>query len=93
MTSGVFCTYNAFTRSDFRVRFEVPGKIESTTVHGEGEAPTKADEWQEVFVSSTLRALHLLRHDAVGACAASATAARGLSRGLQDCLTRCHPWW
>lgn len=60
---GVYCTYNAFNRTDLRVMFKIPGSVETYTVDEEGNKWTLENtefaqrEWRMAWVSSLLRAL------------------------------------
>lgn len=60
---GVYCTYNAFSRTDLRVMFRIPGSVEAYTVDMDGNKWTLEDseaaqrEWRLAWVSSLLRSL------------------------------------
>lgn len=56
--SGVYCSYNAFSRVDVRVMVQIPGSVEAYVVDDRGDKrPATEQIWQETFLSAMLRAL------------------------------------
>lgn len=56
--SGTYCCYNAFTRVDVRVEVTMPGSVSAYVLDTQGRRYGCDDRmWQEVLVSSVLRAL------------------------------------
>lgn len=56
--SGTYCCYNAFTRVDVRVEVTMPGSVNAYVLDAQGRRYGCDDRmWQEVLISSVLRAL------------------------------------
>ncbi|KAJ2696975.1 bud site selection protein [Coemansia sp. IMI 203386] len=60
ITSGTYCSYNAFSNVDLRVQIKIPGGVDAYIVTVLGERKEVTDElWRECQVSSLLRAILL----------------------------------
>ncbi|KAG1449970.1 hypothetical protein G6F56_008484 [Rhizopus delemar] len=56
--SGIYCSFNAFSRVDVRVEVKIPGGVESYCIDVRGERhEATAAIWQETYLSATLRAI------------------------------------
>lgn len=56
--TGVFCSYNAFSRNDVRVMVKIPGSVEAYVVDERGDKRPATDQaWTETYLSAMLRAL------------------------------------
>lgn len=56
--TGVYCSYNAFSRSDVRVLVKIPGSVEAYVVDYRGDKRPATDQaWTETYLSAMLRAL------------------------------------
>ncbi|KAJ2855958.1 bud site selection protein, partial [Coemansia erecta] len=70
ITSGTYCSYNAFSNVDLRVQIKIPGGVDAYIVTVLGERKEVTDElWRECQVSSLLRATLLsdsLAYDVTG---------------------------
>ncbi|KAG1455068.1 hypothetical protein G6F55_007280 [Rhizopus delemar] len=56
--SGIYCSFNAFSRVDVRVEVKIPGGVESYYVDVRGERhEATAAIWQETYLSAVLRAI------------------------------------
>lgn len=56
--SGVYCSYNAFSRSDVRVLVKIPGSVEAYVVDERGDKRPATDQaWAETYLSAMLRSL------------------------------------
>lgn len=56
--TGIYCSYNAFSRVDVRVLVKIPGGVETYVVDGAGDKhPASDDQWLETYLSAMLRAL------------------------------------
>lgn len=56
---GTFCCFNAFSRVDVRIEVKIPGTVEAYIVDLKGERQVISGDkiWQELFLSSLLRAI------------------------------------
>ncbi|KAJ1721175.1 bud site selection protein [Coemansia erecta] len=58
ITSGTYCSYNAFSNVDLRVQIKIPGGVDAYIVTVLGERKEVTEElWRECQVSSLLRAI------------------------------------
>lgn len=56
--SGIYCSYNAFSRVDVRVLVQIPGSVEAYVVDEKGDKrPATEEHWTEAYLSAMLRAL------------------------------------
>lgn len=57
--SGIYCCYNAFSRTDVRVLVQIPGSVEAYTVDefGDKRRASSEDMWIETYLSGMLRSL------------------------------------
>lgn len=56
--SGIYCSYNAFSRVDVRVLVQIPGSVEAHVVDDKGDKrPATEDHWTETYMSAMLRSL------------------------------------
>ncbi|KAI9716053.1 MAG: hypothetical protein M1828_000464, partial [Chrysothrix sp. TS-e1954] len=55
--SGLYCSYNAFSRLDMRVQVTIPGSVESYCIDERGDKKVASDAlWLETYLCSVLRA-------------------------------------
>ncbi|KAJ2386334.1 bud site selection protein, partial [Coemansia sp. RSA 2603] len=58
ITSGTYCSYNAFSNVDLRVQIKIPGGVDAYIVTVLGERKEVTEElWRECQISSLLRAI------------------------------------
>ncbi|KAJ1960893.1 bud site selection protein [Dipsacomyces acuminosporus] len=58
ITSGTYCSYNAFSNVDLRVQVKIPGGVDAYIVTAQGERKEASEQmWKECHVSSLLRAI------------------------------------
>lgn len=64
--SGIYCCYNAFSRTDVRVLVQIPGSVEAYTVDEFGDKRRANSEqmWLETYLSGMLRSLLYADNDA-----------------------------
>lgn len=56
--TGIYCTYNAFSRVDVRVLVKIPGGVEAYVVDDHGDKHQASDQlWLETYLSAMLRCL------------------------------------
>lgn len=56
--TGVYCSYNAFSKNDVRVLVKIPGSVEAYVVNDRGDKEPATDlAWTEVYLSAMLRSL------------------------------------
>ncbi|GME77304.1 unnamed protein product [Ambrosiozyma monospora] len=58
VTEATYCTYNAFSRNEVRVRVTFPGQMETTIMDSQGNKVLGDDKnWTETFVTGIVRSL------------------------------------
>lgn len=58
VTEATYCSYNAFSSVDARVKVGFPGAVESTMIDSQGSKVVESESlWLETFVSAMVRAL------------------------------------
>jgi Chs5-Arf1p-binding protein BUD7/BCH1 len=59
ITHATFCCFNAFSRVDVRIEVKIPGTVEAYIVDLKGDRQVISGDkiWQELFLSSLLRAI------------------------------------
>ncbi|ORX67987.1 chaps-domain-containing protein [Linderina pennispora] len=58
ITSGTYCSYNAFSNVDLRVQVKIPGGVDAYVVTAQGERKEATEQmWKECYISAMLRAI------------------------------------
>ncbi|KAJ1896564.1 bud site selection protein [Kickxella alabastrina] len=58
ISSGTYCSYNAFSNVDLRVQIKIPGGVDAYIVTVQGERKEVSEDfWRECHISSFLRAI------------------------------------
>jgi len=59
IVGGIYCTYDAFTHSDIRIKVTIPGSVSAYVKDSSGaKSPATEEHWQHVSLCTVLRALY-----------------------------------